>query len=256
MIARTAVVVAVAAALAGCASSESPAFNQAAATVRAVETRPAVQQHAKSELASAQLALNAAGVAMKDGEDAESVEHLSYIAERRAQIAEASAARRQSLAQIDALAQQRDQILRSQTRQEEAARSRALGPTERAMALGTDLPSQRTADGIVLTLNDFLFERNGTALTDVGVEQVTRIAEYARANPYRRILVEGHADAGAESLAMSERRTAAVRDALVAYGVDPQRLAATAYGAEQPRADNDTAAGRERNRRVDVTVVE
>lgn len=256
MIARTALVIALAAALVGCAASESPAFNQAAATVHAAEAKPAVRQHARSELASAQLALNAAGVAMKDGEDADDVAHLSYIAERRALIAEASAARRQSLAQIDALAQQREQILRSQTRQEDAARSRALGPAERAMALGTDLPNRRTAGGLVLTLNDFLFERNGAALSDVGVEQVTRIAEYARANPYRRILVEGHADAGPESLAMSERRTAAVRDALVAYGVDPRRLTATAHGAEQPRADNDTAAGRERNRRVDVTVVE
>jgi len=260
MIARTALALALAAtALAGCAASDSPAFRQAAATVHAVESKPAVQTHAASELASAQLALNAASVAMNDGEDADRIEHLSYIAERRAQIADASAVRRQSLAQIDVLAQQRDQILRSQTRQEDAARSRALGPTERAMALGTELPSRRTAEGVVLTLNDFLFEPDGTALTEVGVEQVTRIAAYARGNPYRRIVVEGHADAAGtpvDSMALSQRRAAAVRDALAAYGVDPQRLTAAGLGTGQPRAGNDTAADRERNRRVEVTVVE
>ena len=76
--------------------------------------------------------------------------------------------------------------------------------------------------------------------------------------PNAKFHVEGHTDStGSEetNLRLSEGRAAAVKDYLVAGGVDEFRLSSKGYGEANPIADNKTSAGRKQNRRVEIKVV-
>ena len=71
------------------------------------------------------------------------------------------------------------------------------------------------------------------------------------------ILLEGHTDStGSEdhNLKLSERRAQSVADYIKTQNVNPARLAITGYGEAQPIADNETAEGRAKNRRVEVAI--
>lgn len=73
-----------------------------------------------------------------------------------------------------------------------------------------------------------------------------------------RIRIDGHTDStGSDSYnqMLSERRASSVRDFLLDQGIAPSRTRATGYGERNPVASNDTAAGREQNRRVELTLV-
>jgi outer membrane protein OmpA-like peptidoglycan-associated protein len=75
----------------------------------------------------------------------------------------------------------------------------------------------------------------------------------------KRIRVEGHTDSvgnDATNQTLSEKRANAVMRYLVKAGVDPERLIAVGYGEARPIDTNDTEEGRERNRRVDFTILE
>lgn len=72
------------------------------------------------------------------------------------------------------------------------------------------------------------------------------------------IQIEGHTDSsGSDSYnqLLSERRASSVRDFLLNQGIEPKRTRAVGYGERYPVASNDTAAGREQNRRVELTLV-
>ncbi len=99
--------------------------------------------------------------------------------------------------------------------------------------------------------------RTGSADIDEGSEELlSRLADTATRCP-GNIAIEGHTDNQGDAelnRALSRQRALAVQDALVARGVASDRLRATGFGAMHPIADNDTAAGRARNRRIDIRV--
>jgi len=69
--------------------------------------------------------------------------------------------------------------------------------------------------------------------------------------------VEGHTDSvGSEEMnqKLSENRAQAVRDFLVKQGVQPDNITAAGFGKTRPVADNNTASGRQQNRRVEMVV--
>jgi outer membrane protein OmpA-like peptidoglycan-associated protein len=74
-----------------------------------------------------------------------------------------------------------------------------------------------------------------------------------------KVRIEGHTDADGRdlyNLALSQRRSNAVREFLVDRGVDPSRLESKGYGEAEPIASNDTEEGRRKNRRVEMTILE
>ena len=87
--------------------------------------------------------------------------------------------------------------------------------------------------------------------------KVAKVAEILRAHPDLKIEVEGHTDSvGSDQYnqALSERRADSVRSYLVSQHIDPQSVTAVGLGEGHPVASNDTSAGRQQNRRVELVV--
>jgi OOP family OmpA-OmpF porin len=105
-----------------------------------------------------------------------------------------------------------------------------------------------------LTGPHFAFDHAG--LTPEGRARVDNAVAVMRQHPTLRVLVVGYTDSiGSDTynLGLSERRAAAVRDHMVAQGIEPSRIEASGRGKADPVADNATAEGRAQNRRVEIT---
>lgn len=99
------------------------------------------------------------------------------------------------------------------------------------------------------------FDTGKAELKADGQAAVAEIAAMLQAAPQLKIAIEGHTDdvgQAADNKALSERRARAVLDALLAAGIEAQRLSAAGFGQERPVADNRSEAGRAKNRRVEL----
>ena len=118
-----------------------------------------------------------------------------------------------------------------------------------------DLNARKTERGIVVTLGDVLFNSGDSRLQPEGMRSMGKLAEFLNRNPERRAAIEGYTDSvGSEAMnqSLSDRRARAVMDALVQMGVSAARLSTQAFGKDRPVADNNTAIGRQMNRRVEL----
>lgn len=110
-----------------------------------------------------------------------------------------------------------------------------------------------------LVLKGVEFETNRAMLTADSRAVLDRIALSLRDHPTVRVEIGGHTDSTGRdeyNLQLSARRAEAVRAYLVRQGVGPDRLVARGYGETRPIADNATAEGRSRNRRVELKRIE
>lgn len=105
-----------------------------------------------------------------------------------------------------------------------------------------------------------MFPRRGSDLTIRGKQMLKDKEQQARQNLARAVYIEviGHTDDVGnkkDNQKLSEARANAVRDDLIASGVDPSKIRAVGVGASQPIASNQTEEGRANNRRVEVVVL-
>jgi outer membrane protein OmpA-like peptidoglycan-associated protein len=109
-------------------------------------------------------------------------------------------------------------------------------------------------------LVDIQFQSGAALLTPESLRTLDEIAAEVSAFPYLRIRIEGHTDsqgAAPSNLRLSQRRVEAVRAYLVEHhGLKAEQFIPVGYGESRPIADNGTAAGRQRNRRVEFNVIE
>ena len=114
--------------------------------------------------------------------------------------------------------------------------------------------------GVTISIENIQFAPDSAVLLPAELDKLAKIAEILKRYPDRDILVAGHtAKAGyAEGRQkLSQERARAVADRLIALGVrTPEHISAIGYGDTQPIADDSTEAGRERNRRVEITILE
>lgn len=177
----------------------------------------------------------------------------AHLAEARAE----SAARAAREAEAQARAAQRQAILA-----QPPAQPPTRSPAERRAILEKELrelAATKSDRGIVVTLNDVLFDPGSSMLRPGGQRLVARLGDFLREYPDRTIAIEGFTDSAstdALSIELSERRAAAVRVALVEEGVDASRVFVRGYGKAFPVATNDTPEGRQRNRRVEIVISE
>lgn len=236
--------------LAACADRSSESLEEARRAVAAARAEQAVVARAPEPLAEAEQALDRAERAFRGDADQDEVDHLAYLAEQRAGVAQALADERVALAEIEQLSEERDALLIE-------AREREIRVLETELA---ELRADRTERGLVVTLGDeVLFDVDESELKPGGMQQLARVAEFLRQNPDRNVLIEGHTDSTAPdayNLALSQRRANAVEEFLITQGVDATRIGAIGYGEQLPIASNETAAGRQANRRVEIVVLD
>jgi len=131
----------------------------------------------------------------------------------------------------------------------------------RAQLLGqfnSILETRDTARGLIVNMSDVIFDTAKYSLLPGARERLAKVAGILLGHPGLKLEVEGHTDSvGSEAYnqTLSEQRAGSVRDYLIQQGISGTNLsAAIGFGKSQPVATNDTAAGRQRNRRVELIV--
>jgi outer membrane protein OmpA-like peptidoglycan-associated protein len=267
---RQLIALAVASALAaGCASTPEQVaeLEEARQAVAEVRQDPNAR-YARAEVKQAEDALAEANSAFEEGEDLEIIVHEAHMAESYAEIAAARIGESVARAEINNAELERTRVLENVRAQQaeaarqdaEEARMQADMASERADELQeelADLKAQETERGIVLTLGDVLFDTGEAQLKPGANSTIQRLAEFLSDYPDRRLLIEGHTDSrGSDAFnqELSQRRADAVRSALLQAGVPAERIRAQGLGEQFPVASNETTAGRQENRRVEIVV--
>lgn len=144
---------------------------------------------------------------------------------------------------------------------EDAKRERDAAQQRLYFSLSEILETRREARGLIVNLSDVLFDTGQATLKSGAREKLSKLAGILSAYPGNyQIEIEGHTDSvGAEmfNLNLSRGRAESVRDYLVQNGVKSERIiAARGFGESKPVADNETAAGRQVNRRVEIIIAD
>lgn len=117
---------------------------------------------------------------------------------------------------------------------------------------------ERVGEGIKITFDSgILFDTNSSTLRPASVTEIDKMAAILQKYPDTNVLVEGHTDASgndAINQPLSERRAQAVANEALAKGVASNRITTQGYGSTQPIADNNTAEGKQANRRVEIAI--
>ncbi|MHB1061181.1 MAG: OmpA family protein [Thiobacillus sp.] len=149
-------------------------------------------------------------------------------------------------------AKRQAELARQTAEQQAAAYQARIAEQEQQLK---ELDAKKTERGMVITLGDVLFAVNKAQLSAGGVRNVQKLANFLNQYPQRKVLIEGHTDStGSRSInqPLSERRADAVRTALVGMGISGDRIETRGYAEQYPVASNNTAAGRQLNRRVEI----
>jgi outer membrane protein OmpA-like peptidoglycan-associated protein len=164
----------------------------------------------------------------------------------------------------NAKAQAQQEQLKAQ-QEAEAARAAASKAEQDKQAVRAQLLDQLnkimetrdTARGLIMNMSDVLFDFGKATLRPEAREKLAKVSGILLAYPTLRVQIEGNTDnvgSDAFNQTLSEKRAFGVRDYLVAQGVDGNKLTAIGYGKSRPIASNDTAEGRQQNRRVELVL--
>jgi outer membrane protein OmpA-like peptidoglycan-associated protein len=277
--------------LGACASTptSTPLLEQARSDFAMTSNTPAVPSYAPLEFKQASDAIEQANAAAARRDSLEQVDKLAYIAKQKIATANEVAKQKSAEADIANAGKERDQV-RLAARTAEADRAKADAERAKAEAAAAnanaaqaqgqvadadartreaqaraaaleammaDLQAKKTERGMVITIGDVLFSTGQATLTQAGMGNLRKLADVLAQNPERTVLVEGFTDSvgsDASNLALSERRAAAVRAALLSMGVAGQRIAMKGYGEAFPVAANDTDGNKQLNRRVEIVL--
>jgi outer membrane protein OmpA-like peptidoglycan-associated protein len=224
-------------------AQQRAAAEQAQASAQAAESQRAAADAARAAAEQAQLQAQAATA--QAVQDKAAADAARAAALQQQQQAEADADRaRQAAAQADAQRQQ-------------AETERAQLRERLRMQLNAVLETRETARGLIVNINDVLFDFNKYTLKPGAREKMAKVSGILLAYPGLKLQLEGHTDSvGTDdyNLVLSQKRADAVRDFLTEQGVANANITSIGMGKADPVASNDTASGREQNRRVELVV--
>ena len=279
---------------AGADKDAPDSFNKAAALLQAAEQKQQRDPGSKPVSTDARNAVQAAEdarlIALKRQDEARVAAERAAAAERQAQ-AERQAAQAEQQQRLETERRARAEAERaaaeaeSQRHRAEAAAAAAQADRERQAAqveidrakqvaeqarleqmrlrqqlveqFNRVLETRETTRGLIVNMSGVWFDTGKATLKPGAREKLSKIAGILSGHPGLKLEVEGHTDnTGSDELnqQLSERRADAVREFLVQQGVSPALITARGMGESQPVASNDTAAGRQLNRRVEMVV--
>ena len=119
------------------------------------------------------------------------------------------------------------------------------------------LQTRDTARGLIVNMSDVLFDTAKFSLRPEAREKLAKVAGIVSGHPGLRLAVEGHTDSVGRddyNQELSERRGGSVREYLIGQGMAQGSVSSRGFGRTQPLASNDTASGRQQNRRVELVI--
>lgn len=241
-------------AVCGCAPSRPPQppteLQGARAAYNQAQSGPAAQNN-RAGLIEARQALDAAESKYKEGPTSEDVKTLGYVAQRKAEIAEADG--RASAAMLGEAEQERASAGRSERRAKVALSELGLAAKEEPRGTVITLPGA----SMFATNKAEILPSARARLTEIakGVKQVLDQRPPQDAN--RKMMLIGYTDnrgSDEHNLELSRRRADAVRAFFAQHGLDVAMMESEGRGEADPVADNETAQGRAKNRRVEIVI--
>ena len=178
------------------------------------------------------------------------------LARRQAEEAAAKSAADAEVARM-AKAQADAAALAAQQQAELAKKQAEEASNKMQAALSKVVETRRTARGLILNLPDILFEFGKANLKPETREVLAKVSGILMVASGYHLSIEGHTDSiGSDefNLKLSEARAQSVLDYLFQAGVSPDIMAKKGFGKSQPRSSNDTAKGRQENRRVEIVI--
>ena len=121
-----------------------------------------------------------------------------------------------------------------------------------------EVPLSPLTAGSTIALRNIFFNTASYDLLPASNAELDKLVKLLQSNPTVRIELGGHTDnvgADAANLTLSDQRAKAVREFVIAKGIEADRITAAGYGETKPIATNDTEEGRAQNRRTEVTVL-
>ena len=260
----------------GCTAGSPPvALEQARAAYAQAQQTPQVVAQAPVALQEAGQALQRAERVWTEEHDSEEVSHLAYLAQQRVEIAKTQTEKKLAEASMQQANQERERVVvEARTREAQSARQEAAQAQQQAQAATAqaqaataqaqqlqqelaNLQAKQTDRGLVLTLGDVLFETGKADLRAGALRNLYPLVTFLHKYPERQVMIEGHTDnvgSDAYNLELSQRRADAVRAFLLQNGVAASQITTRGYGKTVPVAPNDTEAGRQQNRRVEIII--
>ena len=266
------------AALAGCQSkpADEGLLVQARGAIAQAEADPNITKYAPTELDRARkLLINAEGAAKEKGTTNVNTSHYAYLATQMAHIAGQRAQEQVAVARLKAGEVERQKILlsarenetqqaqadaqqaRNEAQNAQAQASQATMEAQRLAAQLENVQASQTDRGLVITLDDVLFDSGRAELKPGSQRSLEQIAAFLNEHRERNVQIEGFTDnQGPDdyNIELSQKRADAVAMAIIRRGIDAQRVRAMGYGEEFPVASNDNSGSRQLNRRVEIIV--
>jgi outer membrane protein OmpA-like peptidoglycan-associated protein len=239
---------------------------QAAAAAREAKARADAEAEAKRRI-DAEAAQAQAEQARAQAEQAKAeAERMKLEAQAAAQEAarqkdEAEKAKAEAVAQQQVLAAETDKA-RAAAAQSESLRQQAEKDKQELRArllqqLNSILATRDSARGLIANMSDVLFRSGSFELLPGARERLAKVSGIVLAYPSLHLSVEGHTDSvGSDQYNqdLSEHRAESVRDYFVQQGISSGVIEARGFGKTEPIASNDTAEGRQQNRRVELVL--
>lgn len=286
---KTVLTLALSIGLAACSTTpdRNSSLDKARADYQTAQNDPQVLTLAPNELRRAGDSLELAERAFKDRDQRHNVDHLAYMTSQNVTIAQATASSLAAQKITQGAAAERDQMLLQQRTVQANNAEMQLHASERdnmQMSMELDradanaridqqrvdrsnaradalevqliaLDAKKTDRGMVVTLGDVLFNTGKAQLLPDRSGNMNKLADFFKQYPNRTASIEGYTDSvgtAASNYDLSQRRADAVMTALTDRGVPAGSLSTRAFGPESPTASNETSAGRQMNRRVEI----
>lgn len=270
--------------LAACSSNPDSisAIDAAKTEYDYLKSNPMYSEHAPVAMVEAKKELDKLEHLHSEGADEQALDHQLYVTDRKLDIARATAEKNAAEERVDSAEVRRQNILLSakerelEEKQREAAAAKLAASAYAAEAHAAqeqlediatraqqlesevkELKMKETERGLVLSLNNILFEVDKAELKPGAERTIAKVAGFLNEYPERSVSIEGFTDStGAEEYnqTLSEERAAAVARGLIDEGVAAERVDTQGFGESRPVAPNDTREGRQQNRRVEIVI--